>query len=153
MEKQTDSILLRIMPSLPDPDEVSAGRGPLMMEAVLSALHSLAKKDARISLEVGLADGKVSLFVRAPRSAAALVESQLYGQYPDSEIEEVSPELFAAKPGEIVVSCDLLLANPEIFPIKRYPQFMDLSTKQSVDTIAGITSALVRYPKQGMRGH
>jgi hypothetical protein len=32
-------------------------------------------------------------------------------------------------------------------------QYQDLATRQTIDTIAGITSTLVRYPRPGMRGH
>src|SRR5665213_365328 len=149
----TDSILLRIRPALPDQDEVSAARGPLMMETVLSALHSLHGKEGRVSLEIGTSDGKIGLFARSHGEAAALVESQLYGQYPDAEIEPVAPTLFDPKEGEVVVYADLHLAEPEVFPIKRYPQFADIVSKQTVDTIAGVTSTLVRYPKPHMRGH
>lgn len=149
----TDTVLLRIRPSLPDPDEVSAQRGPLMMETALSSMHSLSGKHGGISLEIGIADGKIALFSRSSRAASGLVESQLYGQYPDAEIDEVPVDLFAAKEGEIVVTADLRLTDPEVFPIKRYPQFSDLMSRQNIDTIAGITSTLVRYPTPGMRGH
>ncbi len=149
----SDTVLLRIRPSLPDPEEVSASRGPLMMETALSALHSLSRRDGSIGLEIGTAEGKIALFVRAHPGAAGLVESQLYGQYPDAEIDPVPVELFAAKEGEIVVSADLRLTDPEVFPIKRHPQFSDPLSRQTIDTIAGITSTLVRFPKPGMRGH
>ena len=149
----SDSVLLRIRPSLPAADEVSANRGPLMMEAVLSSLHSLNGKDGTISLEIGMSNGKIGLFARSGKGAAPLLESQFYGQFPDAEIEFIPTETFEAKEGEIVLSADLTLSNLEPFPIKRYPQFSDLVSKQSVDTIAGITSALLRYPQPGMRGH
>ncbi len=123
-----------------------------MMETILSSLHSLSGKDT-VGLEIGLSQGKIGLFARASQNAAPLLESQLYGQYPDAEIELVPADLFAPKEGEVVVSTDLVLEGPEIFPIKRYPQFSDLATRQTIDTIAGITSALVRYPVPGMRGH
>lgn len=145
--------LLRIRPSLPDPEEASANRGPLMMETALSALHSLKKTDGRISMEIGMSEGKIGLFVRANEQGRSLVESQMYGQYPDAEIDLELKDIFAAKEGEIVATAELQLTDPELFPIKRYPQFSDLMTRQNVDTIAGITSTLVRYPKPGMRGH
>lgn len=148
-----ESTLLRIRPSLPDPDEVSASRGPLMMETALSALHSLKGKHGKMSLEIGMAEGKIALFTRSTPQAASLVESQVYGQYPDAEIDRVPDALLAPKAGEIVLSVDLFLTEPEVFPIKRYPQFSDIATRQTIDTIAGITSALVRYPVPGMRGH
>ncbi|NOS67724.1 MAG: type IV secretion system DNA-binding domain-containing protein, partial [Candidatus Peribacteraceae bacterium] len=152
MTPANNQILLRIRPSLPDPDEVSASRGPLMMEAVLSSLHSLKGKDP-VSLEIGLCEGKIALFARSSVQAGPLVESQLYAQYPDAEIEPVPVNTFEAGPGEIVLSTDLSLLDPEVFPIKRFPQYVDMVTRQMIDTIAGITSSMVRYPVPGMRGH
>lgn len=148
-----NTVLLRIRPSLPTQDDISASRGPLMLETALSALHSLGPKDSQVSLEIGLADGKIGLFARSTKSAAALVESQMYGQYPDAEIEIAPTDLFEPKEGEVVVYADLVLEEPELFPIRRYPQFGDPVTRQAVDSIAGITSTLVRYPQLGMRGH
>lgn len=153
MSSPSSTVFLRIRPSLPDPDEVSSNRGPLMMETALSTLHSLRGADGRFSFEMGMADGKICLFSRSTREAAVLIESQMYGQYPDAEIETMRPEVFAPGEDEIVVSADLALTDPEIFPIRRYPQFADLVSRQNVDTIAGITATLVRYPVLGMRGH
>ncbi len=149
----SETTLLRIRPSYPDQDEVSANRGPLMMETALSTVHSLRERDGAVSLEIGMAEGKIGLFARAMPTAASLIEGQMYGQYPDAEIDPVSVDFFKAKEGEIVASVDLELSEPDLFPIKRYTQFIDTGTRQSVDTIAGITSTLVRYPKPGMRGH
>lgn len=150
---QSETVLMRIRPSLPNQDEVSANRGPLMMETVFSSLHSLSGKESEISLEIGVTGGKIGLFARSLEDAAPLLESQFYGQYPDAEIEFVKPELFEAKEGEVVISAEMVLSSLDLFPIKRYPQFSDLNTKQSIDSLAGITSALVRYPHIGMRGH
>jgi hypothetical protein len=152
MPSNDDNILLRVRPSLPDQDDVTAARGPLMFETALSSLHSLSGNDGTVSFDMGLAEGKIGFFVRGSRRAAALAESQLYAQFPDAEIEPAREELFALKPGEIVVTADLAFTDPEVFPIRRYPQFTDASTRQNVDTVAGITSSLVRYPKPGMRG-
>lgn len=153
MSSDHNTVLLKIRPSLPTQDEISASRGPLMMETALSALHSLGKSDGPIALEIGVADGKIALFARSSALASALVESQLYGQYPDAEIDNVSVHIFEPKDGEVVVYTDLVLDGPEVFPIKRYPQFGDPVSRQAVDSIAGVTSTLVRYPKPGMRGH
>ncbi len=148
-----ETTLLRIRPSVPDQDDVTSERGPLMMETVLSALHSLKGGDAKIGLEIGFSGGKIGLFSRSTAKAAALVESQLYAQFPDAEIEQETTDPFAVRDGEVVLSVDLALTEPEVFPIKRHPQFIDLSSRKTIDSIAGITSALVRYPKANMRGH
>src|SRR3989338_6241348 len=102
-----------------------------MMEAVLSALHALRGRDAQVSLELGSSGGKVGLFVRASRRAAALVQSQLYGQYPEAEIEEVPATLFDPGSGEEVVMTDLSLTEPDLFPVRRHTQFVDLVSRQA----------------------
>ncbi|OGJ70276.1 hypothetical protein A3H90_03435 [Candidatus Peribacteria bacterium RIFCSPLOWO2_02_FULL_55_36] len=148
-----DMVLLLVRPPLPDPEDDSVGRGPLMMESVLSSLHALKGKRSVIALEMGFSGGRVGFYVRVHRHIAPVVESQIYGQYPDVEIELVSPDPFSIGPGEEVISAELMLTAPDLFPIKRYSQFYDLTLRQSVDTVAGITSALVSYTNPGMRGH
>ncbi len=150
---KSNTVLLRIRPSLPDPDETSAARGPIMMEAVLSTLHSLRGKNAVISLEIGISEGKIALFARSAAASASLIESQIYAQFPDAEIDRVSVDLLDPREGESVFVSDLTLTHAELYPIKRYPQFVDLVTRQNIDTIAGILSSLVRYPKPQMRGY
>ncbi len=150
----TESVLLRIRPSLPNSDEVvSSSRGPLMMETVLSSVHSLEGKDSVVNLEIGTTEGKIAFFARSSRRASGLVESQLYGQYPDAEMEEETEDPFAVKDGEMIVSQELTLDEPEVFPIKRYTQFVDVASRQLIDPIAGVTSALVRYSDPRLRGH
>jgi len=150
---QSTIVLLKVRPALPDPEDTRSNRGPLLMEPAISAMHSLRDRGAMVSFEIGSFRGKICFFVRAHRRAVALVESQLYAQYPDIDIEEMDPGLLEPKAGESVASMDLRLTNPEAFPIKRHPQFDDLLSRQTVDTIAGITSALVRYSDPEMRGH
>ena len=128
-------------------------RGPFYVESSISALHSLQGSNT-VGLEIGMATtGKIGFYVRSSSDAVRLTESQLYAQYPDIDIEYVKDDPFLVSEDEIVVTADLVLAGPEIFPIKRHPQFDDMLTRVNVDPIAGITSALARYPMPGMRGH
>lgn len=128
-------------------------RGPLYMEPALSGIHSLKGKSGQVNLEIGMMpNGKIGFFVRAKQAAARLTESQLYAQYPDIDIEYLDTDPFAVREGEVVVSADLLLTDPEIFPIKRHPQFDDMLSRVNVDPIAGLTSSLARYPQPHMRG-
>lgn len=140
-------LLLRVRPG--EENE----RGPLYMESAVAALHSLRGPEAVVGLEVGNADGKVALFVRAMEGVAELIESQIYAQYPDTDIELVHGDPFYVGENEEVWSTELKLSSPEIFPIKRHPQFDDLLTRANMDPLAGITSSLARYPVAGMRGH
>lgn len=127
-------------------------RGPQYMESALAAFHSLADENP-LGLEMGFSEGKVSLFIRTNEDSASLIESQLYAQYPDTDIEFLQKDAFAVKESEEVVSMDLVLKNISIFPIKRHPQFDDLLSGANMDPIAGILSSLARYPLPAMRGH
>lgn len=129
-------------------------RGPLYMEPAVAAMHSISGAGSEVGLEIGMApDGKIGLFVRGRKSAAHLAESQLYAQYPDCDIDHLTEDPFKAKEDEEVFTVDLVLKDPEVFPIKRHPQFDDILTRVNVDPIAGITSTLARYPIPGMRSH
>ncbi|MBP7114323.1 MAG: type IV secretion system DNA-binding domain-containing protein [Candidatus Peribacteraceae bacterium] len=149
----SDLALLRIRPSVPDPDEVSGKRGPLHIEPAIAALHSLKGIDGLLSFEIGNYQGKICYFVRATKRSLSLVESQLYAQFPEIDIERMDPQELEPKEGEMMITTDLRLTKHEIFPIKRHPQFDDMLARQTIDTIGGITSVLVRYPHPAMRGH
>ena len=146
-------VLLRIRPALPDPEDPASKHGPLLIEPAIAALQSLRGKASIVSFEIGSYQNKICFFVRADASARSLIESQLYAQYPAIDIEEMDPKELEPASGQSVSSVDLRLSRPEIYPIKRHPQFDDILSRQNVDTLAGITSTLVRYPQPGMRGH
>ncbi len=138
---------------MPDPDEVSGKRGPLHIEPAIAALHSLKGVDGLLSFEIGNYQGKICFFVRTTKRSASLVESQLYAQFPDIDIEPMDPLALEPKENELMITANLKLTKHEIFPIKRHPQFDDLLSRQTIDSIAGITSALVRFPHPAQRGH
>ena len=98
-------------------------------------------------------DGKIGFFFRGAPGAMGLSESQLYAQYPDVDIVRIKEDPFAISEDEEVISMDLIFREPEVFPIKRHPQFDDILSRVNVDPIAGITSTLARYDEPGMRGH
>ena len=83
------SILLHVRPG--EENE----RGPLYMESVVAALHSLDTKQGSVGLELGMAQGKVGFYIRTTPAASELIESQLYAQYPDIDIERVQGDPFA----------------------------------------------------------
>ncbi|MBU0767103.1 type IV secretory system conjugative DNA transfer family protein [Patescibacteria group bacterium] len=146
--------LLKVRPAKEDEREKQTHRGPLYMEPALAALHSLKGTDREVSLEIGMGrDGKIGFFVRGSGRGTRLAESQIYAQYPDVDIETITEDPFVPNADEEVVTVDLCLTDPEIFPIKRHPQFDDLLTRTNVDPIAGITSTLSRSLVPGMRGH
>lgn len=143
----SSTIMLRVRPGLENE------RGPQYMESAVAAFHSLGGSMKHLTLEMGMAEGKVSLFIRTTPDATALVESQMYAQYPDSDIEEVPHDPFQTAEGERVISMDLTLGSIDIFPIKRHPQFDDMLSRANMDPLAGILASLARYGAPGMRGH
>lgn len=75
-------------------------RGPMVMEHILAALHGIEKNystwdslsgkpEPRISLEMGNVGNKIQFFIWTPQEFKTIIESQIYAQYPDVEIEVV----------------------------------------------------------------
>ena len=145
--------LLRIRPPKEDPED-KLHRGALYAEPAIASLYSLKGKDRQVCLEIGMEkNGKIGFFVRGSAKALSLAESQLYAQYPSVDIEEAEDDPFRPNEGETVVSAELILANPEVYPIKRHPQFDDILTRVNVDSIAGITASFAKSRVPGIRGH
>jgi len=134
-------------------DDRGPKRGPLLMEQALAAIHGLHKHRGSVSLEIGFLDGKINFFARTDEKFASLVESQIYGQYPDIDVERIDPNAFSAKENEELHTVHLALRHPDIFPIKRHPQFDDMLNRITIDPLSSITSTLARYAQPGMRGH
>lgn len=161
-------------------------KGPIVAEQIFSALHGLEENYSlldyllghakpRLSLEIANVGNKIQFFIWAPKRFKNVIESQIYAQYPDVEIEEVEDyaekALFAyegkvsaeeveneaeARPGETLpavirrrseisryaVTAELKFDDPDIYPIKRYPQFEDKLTRIATEPLAGITATL-----------
>ncbi len=128
----------------------------------------------RISLEIANVGNKIQFFIWAPRRFKNVIESQIYAQYPDVEIEEVEdytkqtlstydekveseglnmphanpenlPVIYQGKDKKemrYAVTAELELDEPDIYPIKRYPQFEDKLTRIATEPLAGITATL-----------
>lgn len=163
-------------------------RGPIVAEQIFSAIHGIkgnygfsnflsGETPPRISLEIANVNNKIQFFIWAPRKYKNVIESQIYAQYPDVEIEEVEdyakqnfkafqdkatkedvssvvgtavnpqnlPVVYkGAKPTDTryAVTAEIVLDDPEVYPIKRYPQFEDKLTRLATEPLAGITATL-----------
>src|SRR3989344_7940729 len=126
IEKET---LLIIRPAKIKEEAGVVKRGPLLMEQAFAALHSLRRHV--VSLEIGNLDEKIAFFARAPKSIAPIVEGQIYAQYPDIDVGDISANALDPKEGEEAHTIELLLARPPMFPIKRHPQFEGMLNKVS----------------------
>lgn len=75
-------------------------RGPIVAEQIYSALHGLesnygtldwlmGRPKPRVSLEIASVNNVIQFFIWTPKRYKNVIESQIYAQYPDVEIEAV----------------------------------------------------------------
>ncbi|TSC95513.1 MAG: Uncharacterized protein CEN88_465 [Candidatus Berkelbacteria bacterium Licking1014_2] len=94
-----------------------------------------------LSLEIIARDKYVEFYVAAPKNLKDFVESQIYAQYPNVEIQIVPDYInadvlqLADGTSLVLASADLKLNQVDAYPIKTFPNF-------EVDPLAGITAAL-----------
>lgn len=92
--RKMESVVLRVAVSKTNE------RGPIVAEQIYSALHGIrgnygffdyvfGRPKPRISLEIASVKNMIQFFIWTPRRFRNVIESQIYAQYPDIEIEEV----------------------------------------------------------------
>ncbi|MBI2627353.1 hypothetical protein HYW72_00290 [Candidatus Nomurabacteria bacterium] len=147
-----DFVLLEIIP----PRDVL--RSPKAMELFLTnALYHMSMKGGKeeywqgavwfwFSLEIASIEGQVHFYIRTPTRVRGLIETQMYAQYPQSQIKAVEDYTLAVD--EINQEsawngwgCEFGLAKHEAFPIKTYVDFgLDEDPKEEfkVDPISPV---------------
>lgn len=156
-----DYVLLEIIP----PREVL--RSPRGMELFLSnALYHKSRKGGVeeywqgavwfwYSLEIVSIDGQVHFYVRTPTRVRGLIETQMYAQYPQSQIRAVEDYTLAVPKITLdseynLWGCEFKLIKPDVFPIKTYVDFgLDKDPKEEVkiDPISGIIELFASIKK------
>ena len=116
-------------------------RGPQYMDQALTAFHQANNRRLEIKLELRRHAGEVTLACHFPEELRAVIEGQLYAQYPDCRISAVTEpndnnELRAW-------ALDLHLRRA-LFPIKRYTQFEDALNRVSADPLTALLSTLAQ---------
>jgi len=116
---------------------------PLAMELVLNALYQtggaatwvdriwLGKVRTWFSLEMVSLGGTLRFFIRAPKFFKNLVESQIYAQYAQAEVNEVPDytdhisfdDTLGKKPEWSMWGCEFKLSKPDPYPIKTYVDY------------------------------
>jgi hypothetical protein len=145
-------ILLEIIP----PRDVL--RSPKAMELfITNALYQWSMKGGReeywqgavwfwFSLEIASIEGQVHFFIRTPSRLRGLIETQMYAQYPQSQIKLV--EDYTLSVDKITPDgawngwgCEFKLEKPEVFPLRTYVDFgLDKDPKEEfkVDPISSV---------------
>lgn len=135
-------------------------RGPKMMEniftgiaAVLTTYNTFDEylKGAfwhdRFSFELVGEEGRIHFYIRTQTKYKNLIESQVYAQYPDAEVLEVSdytqnfPKIIPNRDWTLW-GADFRFAAPDPIPIKTYDKFEESITGEMIDPMASITEAL-----------
>jgi hypothetical protein len=102
-----------------------------------------------ISCEIVSIDGHIRFIIRTTRTLRDLVESAIYGQYPDAEIAEV--EDYAAMvprhyPDEEwdVWGTEVIPVKDDVYPLKTYPFFEDKVSMEFKDPLSTMFESLAR---------
>lgn len=142
------AILRAVLVSLRVPAEND--RGPLYMDQVLAALHHGNPRRLPVTLAFARVGAEVTLCCRFPDELHAIVEGQLYAQYPDAKLTVMPDDTMAPTGDAATWTADLHL-KPDIFPIKRYAQFEDALNRQTADPITGILTSLAANTDSTLR--
>lgn len=99
-------VMLRMM--VPKEDEDAPSKGPIVMEQIFNTLYGTFKPigffrrlftgEAQpiMSFEIAHIDGQIYFYNYIPKKYKRLIESQLYAQYPELEIEEIDDPIASA---------------------------------------------------------
>ncbi|MFH1129255.1 MAG: hypothetical protein V1686_00765 [Patescibacteria group bacterium] len=143
-----------VMLEMKFPREVA--KTPKAMEQFFAGIHAALKdpkkKDRYLkgmlapwfSVEILGHGGDIRFYVRTESKHRNLVESHLYAQYPQIEINEVEDYVSNIPPGTPTKDFDawgteLILEKPDAYPIRTYPIFFeDKEAEERTDPIAGL---------------
>lgn len=135
-------------------------KSPLAMEVVLNALHQTSgestwykrwffgKMRASFSLELVSLEGKVKFFIRTSSSLRSIIESQIYSQYPNTEIYEVPDYIDSLPYGRdgsdlTMWGTEFELSKSDPYPIKTYIDYgLDKSVREETEKVDPMTPML-----------
>ncbi len=87
------------------------------MEAFLRSVHRLLPTGSSVSLEMASSEQFMSFYIVLPKSYKNIIESQIYAQFPDAEIEETK-DYFSPSPGTAAV--ELTFKKSSVFSLNTY---------------------------------
>jgi len=119
---------------------------PLFMEQTLAAWQQGMRRGEKITLTLGRAGATVGPGLRRSRRVAATRDDTTPRAIPvgkDRGMKEVldNHEVWSAE----------LSLRPELFPLKRHPQFTDQATQSPADPLSGILSSLAGGERDPLR--
>lgn len=139
-------------------------RSPRTMEQVFAALHGVWSSpnyidkfvrgkwfQALLSFEIQGVNGEMHFFVRCERKYRNFIESLIYSQYPDAEIQEVEDYTLTVPKNAPnrewdLWGVDFKLAKDDAYPIRTYKYFQEDVTKGMIDPLSEIADVIAALP-------
>jgi hypothetical protein len=141
------------------------GKSPKATEQIFAALHGTLPPPIKwrdrffkgkmvdwISLEIVGIGGETHFYIRTPEQYKKLVQSQIYAQYPDSEITEVADDYVSLLPPSLpddnndLFGSEMVLSKEDYYPIRTYPEFEEKSSGpdyvKRIDPLASLAEVL-----------
>lgn len=125
-------------------------RGPRFMEQVLAAIHQGAGRRREVTWSLARIGAHVALLCEAPEPLRPLVEGQLLSHYPSAQLERLTSSAKAIPEGHGAWIAELAF-GPEAFPIRRYPEFDDPTTRTNADPLTGFLASLAGLERDPLR--
>ncbi|MDD3006408.1 MAG: hypothetical protein PHX30_02370 [Candidatus Pacebacteria bacterium] len=103
--------------------------------------------DSWFSFEIVSFEGDVHFYIRTIDMHRDIVESQIYAQYPDAEINEVS-EYVTSVPDDVpndeydIWGTDMKLARDSAYPIRTWKEFEDQGSGEYIDPLGNIVEGV-----------
>lgn len=135
-EIATGTLLSILVPKMND-------KTPLSAEMMFASLHGLLSKtpglQEHLSFEIVATNEGIRFYVYLPTYFRNFVEGQIYAQYPNANITEVSQDYahHFSSDSAIVTAAEITLAKEYYYPIKTFVDFQ-------VDPLAAITGSVER---------
>jgi hypothetical protein len=139
-------------------------RSPRTMEQVFAALHGVWSTpnyidkfvkgrwyQAMISFEIQGMNGEMHFYVRLESKFRNFIESLIYSQYPEAEIQEVEDYTLSVpknvpNPEWDLWGVDFKLAKDDAYPIRTYKYFQEEVTKGMIDPLAELADVIAGLP-------
>jgi len=139
-------------------------RSPRTMEQVFAALHGVWSTpnyidkfvkgkwyQSLISFEIQGVNGEMHFYVRLESKYRNFIESLIYSQYPEAEIQEVEDYTLsvpknAPNPEWDLWGVDFKLAKNDAYPIRTYKYFQEEVTKGMIDPLAELADVIAGLP-------
>lgn len=120
--------------------------GPLFMEQALAAMHQGSRGDQWMTLRIRREGSTIGFACDVPAALRQLFTTQLLAHYPSAQIERAEESS-----GSLDVWTAELALHPDVFALKRHPQFADSVTQSSADPVSGVLSALAGGERDPLR--